>query len=216
MKHILVVSIAAAALLFSSCADNTTTLNDQHLRTGMAQPNSNSESLQPVFNKNVGGPLDAETATRWKANFHTAYPEKEQTYKIPAEVIKTILGNTTCVGISLCYAVDESGNQHLLPVGVEEFTGTFIVPQEILVEGNAIPWKTACEWINRNTSEVKSFFFGSNMYEELLSSGTEAIIISYAVKDDNTPALILNGDGISPNDVGMDFGKMCPPGCPEN
>jgi hypothetical protein len=199
--------------LFNSCAEQPLTSNPVPASTKNEITGITGESTNvPIFSSDVGAPIDRETAVRWMRNFAISNKNATHDYVIPVDLLKSILSSTSCVGVVLYYAVDDSKELHIIPIGVNS-AGKVIAWKSITLGTVTIDWQTAWHWINSHDGAVRSHFFGSKI---LVSTYLENknMRISRALNDAGLPQLLLsNGDVITPQGYGDESGP-CPPFCP--
>src|SRR5712691_4126867 len=88
--------------VFYACSDQKlapsqdTTLADPAIASSSNNANT---TVAPLFNKNVGRPIDGNVGRGWINNFAKGNGNVAESYVIQSTVIKEILSNTACVGI---------------------------------------------------------------------------------------------------------------------
>jgi hypothetical protein len=71
-----------------------------------------------MFTGSEGEEISLTTAASWTANFRSEYPGAIKAYTFGRTILLDILGQTSCVGIRIYYALDGEGVQKLILVGV--------------------------------------------------------------------------------------------------
>jgi hypothetical protein len=174
-----------------------------------------AQAITPsLFNRHVGAPINKQQGLLWKRNFTIAKPGSAATdYVLRASTLKEILSVSTCVGISLFYAVDVSGRLMIVPVGINA-NGNAIAAQSISLEP-VIDWQTAWKYINNYTGEIKAHFFGAETFNRLLvAQSSPAVRVSLALNNSGTPQLLLSNASVADPAVYEDQSIVCPPVCP--
>ncbi|HTH56937.1 MAG TPA: hypothetical protein VL728_12895 [Cyclobacteriaceae bacterium] len=166
------------------------------------------------FNKWIGSPIDRATAVRWMGNFVKANPRASVTeYFISSAVFKQILSNATCVGVSLHYSLDSSGQLHIIPVGIGS-NGKMMANTSVTIDGKMMDWSTQQAWINNYTGKVRSHFFGALTFERLLvEQRAQAVRINLALDDSGAPQMLLSDNSVVNPDAIEDVSSPCPPVC---
>ncbi len=138
------------------------------------------------FHAAVGAPIDAATATRWIENHRQAAGRGVASYTIQAAALRRILERPGCVGISLQYGVDDSGELQLFPIGVDG-DGRGIADTAVPAE--------ARRFIDQYTGTVKSHFFGRDTFTRLLDERrSETVRVTPALDDERAPQLLLSDE----------------------
>lgn len=223
MIRIFTQLIAVALLTIIACTDQE--MNEQQNEVNSASPNSGEKkNINPdvnPFNRATGAPIDGERAQQWISNYETANQGCDKNYLIKSNTLKSILGDTKCVGICFMYAVDPYKMTHILPIGIDE-KRKYIPAKYINTQRGNISWKIAQQWISNYTGSTKSHFFGQNTFSRLWENGTADILITFAKDNNNSPQLLL-----SPHTAAKTNGKTaakpnfedasaaCPPACPK-
>ena len=167
---------------------------------------SANEAETPIFHAAVGAPIDAGTGTRWIENHRRVAGSEVVSYTIRVETLRRILGSPGCVGISLQYGVDDSGELQIVPVGVDG-DGRPIADTVVPVE--------ARRFTGRYTGTVKSHFFGRNTFIRLLDERhSEAMRATPALDDDRAPQLLLSDAAEKEPRVYEDRSFPCSSACP--
>ena len=192
---LVLLSLAACEMESEDAADEQTELSA--VRADAA--------VRPIFHAAVGAPLDAATATRWIANRQAAGRELTS-YTIRAAVLRRLLRLPGCVGISLQYGVDDSGELQLFPIGVNgEGRG---------IADTAVPAE-ARRFIGRYRGTVKSHFFGRDTFTRMLDErGGEAVRATPALDDDRGPQLLLSDAAEKEPRIYEDASFPCRSSCP--
>lgn len=148
-------------------------------------------SVNELFNARVGAPISLATGKQWIENFNLSNRNVGKDYIIPSHDLKTILTNTSCVGICLYYAIDENNNAHILPIGIDN-NGRIIKTANINTQNGTINWETAKKWIANDLGEIDARFFGRNTFNRLFKDQkcTNIRAIS-ALNEENKPQLLL-------------------------
>lgn len=200
-------------ILFNSCAEQKLTsdpvpANDKNEINEVA-----SESVAvPIFSSDVGAPIDQAKAFRWMRNFTNSNKNAVRDYVIPSDLLKSILGSPSCVGVALCYAIDDSKVLHIIPIGVNR-AGKMIAWKSIMLGNEIIDWKTALQWISNYNGSLRSHFFGSDILFSTYCKN-KSMRISRALNDAGVPQLLLSNGDVSPLKDVADASGSCPPFCP--
>jgi len=198
--------------LFNSCTEQQLTSNPvpEGDKTGIDGITTESTTV-PIFSSDVGAPIDQAKAVRWIRNFAISNRSATPHYFIPADLLKSILSNSSCAGVVLYYAVDDSKEMHIIPIGVT--TNGKVIPWKSITLGNeTIRWQTALRWIKNHNGAVRSHFFGSEILVSTYCKN-KSMRISRALNDAGVPQLVLsNGDVTTLQDSG-DVSRPCPPSC---
>jgi hypothetical protein len=122
-------SVVVCVLLFMgtlSCDDEQ---NEMPIKQNEISSVSNSLSKgsakgrvsAPDFNGSEGDPIDLATAQEWAANYRSvsSNPDEILSHYFGFEIIQDILKQSSCVGIRIYYAIDETGEKKLILVGVD-------------------------------------------------------------------------------------------------
>jgi len=124
------ISLITFALVFAlvlSCneQDESPTAKDAVTSGSVsASQNRNSKNARTgeiIFDGSEGDPIDYETAKKWAANYRATLenPDDIRGHFFGFEAIQQLLNESSCVGIRIYYALDETGNKKLLLVGVD-------------------------------------------------------------------------------------------------
>lgn len=129
-----------------------------------------------------------------------------QSYTMRAAALRQILEMPGCVGISLQYGVDDSGELQIFPIGVDG-DGRGIADTAVPAE--------ARRFIGRYTGTVKSHFFGRGTFTRLLEERrSEAVRVTPAFDDDRAPQLILSDATEKEPRIYEDASYPCRSACP--
>jgi len=211
--------LALSAFVLLLIADSCTEQKIVSTPTGSApSPLSNQETqggaTALVFDKSIGSPIDGATARRWMANFKDANPSVTATeHFVSASVLKKIISNSTCVGISFHYAQDVMGQLHIIPVGVAS-NGKMIANPGTDIGDSNVDWQTQQRWINNYKGSVRSHFFGAQSFDRVfLGLQTQIVRVTLALDDSGNPQLLLsNASDATPSEY-QDRAGSCPPYC---
>ncbi len=165
------------------------------------------------FNKKVGAPVDGSIGNKWIVNYKTKYGY-DQSYMLKNSKLQAIIAQPNCVGISLYYALDDKGNTHILPIGVNAGGAAMPTATISTMTGN-ISWATAQQWIAKHPGLIDAHFLGSNTFIRLNSAGCENIRVDFAINDKG-PQLLLSADCGVLNAAAKkyeDDSNPCPPYC---
>ena len=178
----------------------------------LANANSQALSSAGYFHKAVGAPISVDKGNIWISNFRKTYATRQAAeYSLQACEIKTILNNPTCVGISLYYALDGKGQEHILPIGTTQ-AGKALKAADIVIQNGSIDWATAWQWIAAHPGSVDAHFFGANTFQRLLSDGTcKTIRTTFAINDAGSPQLLLTNANARTMNGFEDASFPCPP-----
>lgn len=217
IKRVFGFSLLTSFLCLLSCGEQKLTSGPETSATDRSSPAVESTAtVQATFNVSVGSPIDQQTGLRWIGTFMKANPNALDNYYVQASTLKGIMANTACVGISLYYSVDASGNLHIIPIGVD-VNGKVIAMQTTTVDNIALSWQTLWQWINNYTGTVRSHFFGTQTFTQLLvDQKSKAVLISRALDDSGNPQLLLSNAADSNPTSYSDESRPCPPYCPSN
>lgn len=72
------------------------------------------------FNGNEGEEFPLDNAVQWTANYRKANPKGIKAHFFGTRLILRILGQPNCVGLRTYYALDDSGVQQMIIVGVDK------------------------------------------------------------------------------------------------
>ena len=218
--HRSIFSALAASIIFvliDSCSDQRMSQADPSpIQSSQSAATSASASTVGAFNEYVGKPIDRSTALRWIDNFVKANPRATREYVIDASVLKEIMADASCTGISLNYATDGNGSLHILPIGLNR-DGKILPMQTISTRSGKIDWRTSQEWISNYAGYIRSHFFGTMTFTRLLDEQRSSQVrVSLALNDAGAPQLLLsNASEISPS-LYEDKSSPCPPVCGAN
>ena len=163
-------------------------------------------AVKPIFHAAVGAPIDAATATRWIENHRQAAGREVASYTIQAVALRRILERPGCVGISLQYGVDDSGELQLFPIGVDG-DGRGIADTAVPAE--------ARRFIDQYTGTVKSHFFGRDTFTRLLDERrSETVRVTPALDDERAPQLLLSDAAEKKPRIYEDESNPCRSSCP--
>jgi hypothetical protein len=215
-KSVLALTMIILLGVGNSCDDpgasaaNSMDKTDNH---GLITPDGGEGTMGAnKFHKGVGGPIDKTTANRWINNFRVS-GRAVTNLSLHAESLRQILSIQGCIGISLCYATDDTGNLIVIPVGVDN-KGMNMIASTIDLQTRTIDWSTATNWMSNYSGEIRSHFFGANTFKRLLDEkGVEQIRLTKASNDNGELQLLLSDmDSIDP-DVYEDKSWPCPSYC---
>lgn len=126
-KNKFLIPVAIFALLFMSilsCNEQNEIPIKQN-EIGSVSSSSKVGSVKgrvgaPDFNGSEGDPIDLATAKKWASNYKSTSqkPDEILAHYFGFEIIQDILSQSSCVGIRIYYAIDESGEKKLILVGV--------------------------------------------------------------------------------------------------
>lgn len=209
------ILVLALLVLVHSCTDQKITSSPPSATPALPLDVTNqSATALPAFNKTIGSPIDRATALRWMTNFAKVNPQTSVTeHFIQATVLKRIISNSACVGISLHYSLDGLGQLHIIPAGIDG-TGKMIANIGMDLGGLTIDWPTQLQWMTNYTGNVRSHFFGALTFTRLLTSQVQIVRVTLALDDSGNPQLLLsNASASDPNNY-EDASSPCPPVCP--
>lgn len=165
------------------------------------------------FHKAVGAPIDGTLGQRWIENYRKLHKGRID-YFLAMNNLKTILGDSNCVGICMYYAINEKDEQLILPVGINK-DGMAMIPVNVDTEDGTINWKTAKQWMANYKGPIKARFFGTNTFIRLMEDPTcQVIKATYAINDGGAPQLLLANAAVSAPSIFQDESRPCPPYCP--
>jgi hypothetical protein len=188
-----------------------------------ATEEGSSQLVHPVFNKNVGGPIDSATAKKWKRNL-AAKSSKSRgilamapVYYLQASVLQQLINVENAVGVCFYYGQNEQGQVYLVPVGVDN--RGYVVPVSTVTTTNgAVSWQVAKEWRQRfkknNPSGTWGHFWGSIAVERLLAQGTETVRINLGLNDVDAQMIMFSNAEEEDPESYEDRTRDCPPYCP--
>ncbi|HTH56126.1 MAG TPA: hypothetical protein VL728_08760, partial [Cyclobacteriaceae bacterium] len=177
-------------LLVNSCTEQKITSTPAGSTPALSSPETGPATTSPTFHKGIGSPIDRATALRWIANFAKVNPTAPATeHFIDAGVLKRIVSNSTCVGVSLHYSRDGAGHLHIIPIGTDS-NGKQIPNLGIDIGDSTIDWQTQQRWITNYTGNVRSHFFGTQTFSRLVQA--EIVRITMALDDSGNPQLLLS------------------------
>ena len=216
---------SAAAILFFisySCSKQKLTSVDEPQTQESISPATKTDAVTPrevnPFKRTVGAPIDGKTGRQWIKNFNRAslnlgIRHSGLSYVIQAEGLQAILKNSSCVGICLYYALDDSKQVHILPIGVNE-SGRLMKSEKINTQKGPIDWDTAQKWIANDPGAIDARFFGRNTFDRLLSDRScRAIRATFATDAKRQPQLLLSNAAVVRVDRYEDASAICPPVC---
>lgn len=122
---------AGNSAVFATAADGKG--NDYTSSYKMHGKNSSVILNVSASDTNTFSTSDADSTTivitnKWKDNYNQINPNGIQAHFLGFEIIKQVLSGTGCVGIRCYYALNDSGVQQLLLIGIRS-DGTNILPQ---------------------------------------------------------------------------------------
>ncbi|HTH56494.1 MAG TPA: hypothetical protein VL728_10660, partial [Cyclobacteriaceae bacterium] len=193
LKSFTSVSMLGVSLYFilNSCMDQKLSSNPAPTSPKNEVSGARNEpGAVPIFSSEIGAPIDQEKAIRWMRNFAISNKSAVREHVIPVAVLKSMLGNPSCVGVVFYYAVDDSTQTHIIPIGVDR-AGNVIKWRNITLGLLTIDWQTAWRWINNYEGSLRSHFFGSQiLFSHYLKGNT--LRISRALNDADVPQLLLS------------------------
>jgi hypothetical protein len=71
------------------------------------------------FTGNENHDIPLATAAEWTKNYRNANPNATKAHFFGREAIEAILAQESCVGIRIYYALDDTGEKHLILVGAD-------------------------------------------------------------------------------------------------
>lgn len=196
--------------ILAACADpRLESKSDAVVAKTNVDATTNETASPTFFSSTVGAPIDRLTAVTWMDNFASKNPGAIAEYFISTTALKKMINDKSCVGVSLCYAIDDQGKLQIFPVGVDvlgrRMTANF-------TNATSISWSTASQWISNYNGTVRSHFFGSKIVNSLLTG--PMVRVSRAIDDSGSSQLLLsNASDPVPADYD-DRSQPCPPGCP--
>lgn len=135
-----------------------------------------------VFRVDVGGPIDAATATRWMENYRRVTGSEVFSYTIPAATLRQALAVPESVGISMQYGTDDTGELHIFPSALDNAGRVLTAPPG-----------DVRRFIEQYRGAVKSHFFGRNTFARLLDEGRcETVRATLALDEALAPQLLLS------------------------
>lgn len=216
MKKYVVYATGLVLLIVVACTKTKTTAEknipaSNPLYSSGNSMKNNSNSLLPVFNRWVGGPIDGDLGRKWIANRLKLY--RPYSYMLTAKAIQHILDQPGCIGISFYYAMD-GNTMHILPYGVDE-NGRIIKTSTVPTEKDEIKWEVAAEWRAAYTGVVKAHFWGANSFIRLIDEEKSTWLrFTAALRDDGKVELLIsNAEEEMPKRF-QDQSGSCPPYCP--
>ncbi len=86
-----------------------------------------------IMNESTGGDISLDEAKKWTKNFRDKHhdPNEIKAHMFGKSIIHKVLSQHDCVGMRIYYAIDDSGQKHLLLVGVDK-EGNDQIPTEIM------------------------------------------------------------------------------------
>jgi hypothetical protein len=207
-------SVVALLLLVDACTEQKITTTPKEVAPELStQQTGQAATTLSAFNKSVGSQIDRATALQWMANFAKANSNASVTeHYIQADVFKRIISNSTCVGVSLQYSFDDSGQLHIIPIGIDG-NGKKIVNLGIDIGDFTIDWQTQQRWIANYTGKVRSHFFGAHTFTRLLVAQVQIVRITLALDDEGNPQLLLSDASSAEPSSYEDKSYPCPPVC---
>jgi hypothetical protein len=79
------------------------------------------------LNRSEGTLISTEVSRQWMANYTSKNPSGFRAHFFGFEIVNQILNQSGCIGIRMCYALNNSGVQQILLVGVSS-NGENILP----------------------------------------------------------------------------------------
>lgn len=201
------------AFVISNCSDQgfDTKISDEQEQIN--DGNNTTEIITTPFHRTVGGPVDRITGDGWIKNYFDKTDEAFQ-YSIKAPALRDILSNPSCVGISLCYAVDANDQRHIIPVGITG-SGKMISSPAVDTENGVISWDTAKKWMANYKGVLRSHFMGATSIGRTVSRPSCKIVwISFAMDDTDKLQLLVSSDNPDKTEFYEDRTTPCPPVCP--
>lgn len=197
-----------AFLIIYACTDRGLTSGEKLSGTDVPSDQA-AVGLTRSFDKTVGGRIDGKLGDRWIAN-HIRQHGFVREQVVNGDIIKNILDQSGCVGISLYYAVDTNRTLVIIPVGKTE-TGASLVPEWMPAGDGTVSWRTATEMISAYSGTVRSHFFGANTFNRLFDEGCRSIRLSHALNDSGAEQVLLS-DAEDPTPENYeDMSNPCPP-----
>ncbi|MFM6976121.1 MAG: hypothetical protein ACKOW2_04670 [Sphingobacteriaceae bacterium] len=148
-------------------------------------------SLGGSVNQSVGAPLAGSTGRKWIKNFKSLNPGGRTDYFLMTSDLELILSKSNCVGICLCYAVNNKDELIILPLGVNK-DGRIIKPETINTEEGLIDWTISRIWMANYKGQTLAHFFGTNTFYRLSKNPNCRIIrVSYAQDTQGNSQLLL-------------------------
>ncbi len=228
LKTALLLTATASLFFISySCSKQKLTSAEQAITSENTKSvNAAPQGVNPVTPKEspwkttTGAPVNVQTGNKWIENFNAANRNAGKSYIIQSKDLQTILSNSSCVGICLYFAIDDTQTAHILPIGVNT-NGRLMKTSSINTQKGLVDWDTAQRWIANDPGAIDARFFGRNTFTRLLSDkaclGIRAI---YALDDQGKPQLLLGNAAVNYNSLSVgqmnyeDASRPCPPYCP--
>ncbi len=131
--------------------------------------------------KTIGEKIPYETGMEWIAFYEKDQPDQArlgliQDYQLSGNHLNSLLASTTTsVGVAFHYAIDDSGDKHIIAIPVDESLdlGTS-ASGRILIDGNTdspIDFEVAKVWAQRyraaHPNEIWFHFFGKNIFDDM-------------------------------------------------
>jgi hypothetical protein len=199
------------------------------------EPNDKAVNSSSTLDKNVGEQISNVTADRWIKRFEdgrsSARQKEDPTFSITSNSLAAILGQSNLQGITFHNAIDPNTSEHHIIV-IPLITGRRLFdPAVTAIDANSsssLDLNTALSWIQHyrtiNPDGTRYFFFGSAIFEEMLSNPLlDRVEMVRSINDDNVIQLVLlahnasevdpSGRTLNNNTVAYDMSALCPNAC---
>ena len=117
------VLVFALATAWYACTEDTEskqeTSSTSSLNAKGSPKTSPSGRTSTVWNTEVGGPISYETAQAWIKTYRDKNPDAIRSRFFGKSAFERIFNNPAAVGISITYAIDDTGTPVLLLMGVD-------------------------------------------------------------------------------------------------
>ena len=117
------VLVFALATAWYACTEDTEskqeTLSTSSLNAKVSPKTSPSGRTSTVWNTEVGGPISYETAQAWIKTYRDKNPDAIRSRFFGKSSFERIFSNPAAVGISITYAIDDTGTPALLLMAID-------------------------------------------------------------------------------------------------
>lgn len=222
MKKYFSLAIVIVLLTAYACQQDELPETDAPLSNDpvTSSEDKSSASLYPDhrnFSRKVGKTISHQTGETWIDNYRREVGRNSPAYVLNAKIVKDLLQNPVCIGISLHFAEDNTGKVVILPITVDQ-DGKRIKTDIVVTQSGSIDWLTAQQWMDNYKGAVDAHFFGADTFSRLLTEDAVEIHLTEALDDRNKRQLLLRkgkAKGNSDDDDDYEDGSWpCPPMCP--
>jgi hypothetical protein len=191
--------------------------------TTTTKEQSNNLPEHPVFNKNVGGPIDSGTANQWKRNLLAKLRKNKSTaafttvYYLPASTLQQLIHADNAVGVCFYYGQNDQGQVFLVPIGVDK-RGYVMPASTVNTTHGLVSWQVATSWRQQfkinNPSGTWGYFWGSVAINRLIDQGTEEVRINLGLDDNGLQRIMFSDAAVAEPTYYEDRTGPCPSFCP--